>query len=227
MLFGDAPLTGLFITIEGIEGSGKSSQVQRLVNRLNRLNIPTVVSREPGGTKLCQGIRSLLLEQNNYDEVWTPKAELMLFYADRIQHISQFITPMLESGNVVILDRFDDSTRAYQGARGIEDSMMDQMTNLVLGSLRPTITLLLDIDPTISLTRAANRNKIENNFSETRFDEEDLRFHHLVRNRFLEIAQKDTKRIFIISAIEPPDKVEEMIWTRVSSLMQGIGYRVN
>lgn len=220
-------MTGLFITIEGIEGSGKSSQVQRLVNHLNYLNIPTAASREPGGTKLCQGIRSLLLKQNNYDEVWTPKAELMLFYADRIQHISQFITPMLKSGKVVVLDRFDDSTRAYQGARGVEDSVMDQMTNLVLGSLRPTITLLLDIDPAISLARAENRNKIENNFSETRFDEENLKFHHLVRNRFLEIAKKDTKRISIISAIEPPDKVEEMIWTKVSNLMQGIGYRVN
>ena len=214
------------ITVEGVEGSGKSTQVQRLADRLNFFGVPVVTSKEPGGTELCKKIRSLLLETNQNSEYWTPKAELMLFYADRAQHIAEFIKPMLQSGKVVIIDRFNDSTIAYQGARGIEDESINQLAKIVLGQLRPTITLLLDIDPTESLIRVASRNQSIESFKEVRFDEEKLEFHYLVRNRFLDIAKKDPERVIIIPAGASPDVVEKLIWTQISPVMQLSGYRV-
>jgi len=212
--------------MEGVEGSGKSTQVQRLATHLKSCGIPVVTSKEPGGTSLCEKIRSLLLESNKSNECWTPKAELMLFYADRSQHIAQFIKPMLQSGKVVIIDRFNDSTIAYQGARGIEEEIIAQLSKIVLGDVIPIITLLLDIDPTKSLVRVSERNKSKDNFREVRFDEEKPEFHLLVRNRFLDIAKKDPNRVIVIQASDHPDVVEKSIWTHVNPIVQSAGYRV-
>ncbi len=151
-------MTGLLITMEGVEGSGKSTQIQRLAARLRRAGAPVEVSKEPGGTVLGRELRALLLEPHPSGETWAPKAELMLFYADRAQHIARFITPMLEQGRVVLLDRFDDSTRAYQGAQGIADAVLDRMGEVVLGRLKPTLTIILDMDPAESLVRVGARN---------------------------------------------------------------------
>ena len=219
-------MTGLLITMEGVEGSGKSTQIERLAARLRRAGVPVAVSKEPGGTVLGRAIRALLLEPHPSGETWAPKAELMLFYADRAQHVATFVGPMLEQGKVVLLDRFDDSTRAYQGAQGISDAVLDRMAEVVLGRLRPTLTLILDLDPAESLVRVQARNNADEGFRETRFDDEQLEFHRRVRSRFLIIAQKEPQRVVVVSARESADKVEEAVWTKVAPLMRTAGYRV-
>jgi len=219
-------LTGLLITMEGVEGSGKSTQIERLAARLRRAGVPVAVSKEPGGTVLGRSIRALLLEPHPSGETWAPKAELMLFYADRAQHVATFVGPMLEQGKVVLLDRFDDSTRAYQGAQGISDAVLDRMAEVVLGRLKPTLTLILDLDPAESLVRVKARNNAEEGFRETRFDDEQLEFHRRVRSRFLIIAQKEPQRVVVVPARECADKVEEAVWIKVAPLMRTAGYRV-
>jgi dTMP kinase len=219
-------LAGLLITMEGVEGSGKSTQIQRLADRLRLSGVPVEVSKEPGGTVLGKEIRALLLEPHPSGETWAPKAELMLFYADRAQHVARFIGPMLEQGKVVLLDRFDDSTRAYQGAQGIGDSVLDRLGEVVLGRLKPTLTLILDLDPAESLLRVEARNSASTGFRETRFDEESVAFHRRVRSRFLIIAQKDPQRVAVVSARESEDKVAEAVWAKVAPLMRTAGYRV-
>jgi len=219
-------LTGLLITMEGVEGSGKSTQIERLAARLRRAGVPVEVSKEPGGTVLGRSIRALLLEPHPSGETWAPKAELMLFYADRAQHVATFVGPMLELGKVVLLDRFDDSTRAYQGAQGIADAVLDRMGEVVLGRLKPTLTLILDLDPAESLVRVKARNTADKGFRETRFDDEQLEFHRRVRSRFLIIAQKEPQRVVVVSARESADKVEEAVWAKVAPLMRTAGYRV-
>jgi dTMP kinase len=212
--------------MEGVEGSGKSTQIERLAARLRRAGVPVAVSKEPGGTVLGRSIRALLLEPHPSGETWAPKAELMLFYADRAQHVATFVGPMLEQGKVVLLDRFDDSTRAYQGAQGISDAVLDRMAEVVLGRLKPTLTLILDLDPAESLVRVKARNNADEGFRETRFDDEQLEFHRRVRSRFLIIAQKEPQRVVVVSARESADKVEEAVWTKVAPLMRTAGYRV-
>jgi dTMP kinase len=184
------------------------------------------VSKEPGGTELGRELRALLLEPHPSGETWAPKAELMLFYADRAQHLARFVLPMLEQGKVVLLDRFDDSTRAYQGAQGISDAVLDRMGEVVLGRLKPTLTLILDMDPAESLVRVGSRNGAIEAFRETRFDEETLDFHRRVRSRFLIIAQREPQRVAVVSAREDAGKVEEAVWARVAPLMRTAGYRV-
>jgi len=219
-------LTGLLITMEGVEGSGKSTQIQRLAARLRRAEVPVELSKEPGGTVLGRAIRTLLLEPHASGATWAPKAELLLFYADRAQHLAEFVGPMLECGKVVLLDRFDDSTRAYQGAQGISDSVLERLGEVVLGRLKPTLTLILDLEPEESLLRVRRRNAAEQDFRETRFDEETLEFHRRVRSRFLVIAQREPQRVAVVSARESVDKVEEAVWARVAPLMRTAGYRV-
>ena len=211
---------GLLITMEGVEGSGKSTQIQRLVARLRGLGLPLEVSKEPGGTALGRELRQLLLEPHASGETWAPKAELLLFYADRAQHLAQLIGPALEAGKIVLLDRFDDSTRAYQGAQGISDAVLDRLNEVVLGRLKPHLTILLDVDPKLSLVRVEARNNATAGFRETRFDEETLEFHNRVRSRFLAIAQREPRRVVIIKAQEPADQVEEAIWAKVAPLLR-------
>ena len=219
-------MAGLFITMVGIEGSGKSTQIRRLAARLGRCGAAVEVSKEPGGTVLGRELRQLLLEPHASGETWAPKAELLLFYADRAQHLEKFITPALEAGRVVLLDRFDDSTRAYQGAQGISDTILDRIGEVVLGRLKPNRTILLDMDPKVSLGRVADRNAATAGFRETRFDQERLEFHQQVRSRFLAIAHKEPQRIMVVPAQEAPDAVEELIWARLAPLLRTAGLPV-
>ena len=220
-------MEGLLITVEGVEGSGKSTQIQRLVARLSRLGLPLEVSKEPGGTALGCVLRQLLLETHESGETWAPKAELLLFYADRAQHLDRRVLPALEAGKIVLLDRFDDSTRAYQGAQGISDSILDRLSAVVLGRLKPHLTILLDVDPVLSLVRVQARNGAAVDFRETRFDEETLAFHQLVRSRFLAIAQKEPQRVVIVAAQDSADQVEEAIWAKVAPLLRTAGKRTD
>jgi dTMP kinase len=219
---------GVFITIEGVEGSGKSTQLLRLSERLRRLSLPLVVSKEPGGTSLGRELRRLLLERHPSDERWCADAELLLFYADRAQHLELVIRPSLAEGKIVLVDRFEDSTRAYQGASGVAESALDRLNELVLRGLKPHLTVMLDMDPEVSLQRVEVRNlALGVEFSETRFDEAELDFHRRVRNRFLAIAQNHPNRVALIPARDPVDQVEAAIWARVAPLLRSAGFGVD
>ena len=213
-------MTGLLITMEGVEGSGKSTQIQRLAVRLRALGLPLELSKEPGGTPLGLELRQLLLVPHVSGQTWAPKAELLLFYADRAQHLETFIRPALEAGKVVLLDRFDDSTRAYQGAQGISEDALARLGEIVLGRLKPQLTLVLDLDPRVGLERVQARNAATEGFRETRYDQEVLEFHQRVRSRFLAIAQREPQRVAVVSAQQEPDRVEAAIWAKVGPLVR-------
>lgn len=210
---------GLLITMEGVEGSGKSTQLERLRARLRAGGLPLTVSKEPGGTALGRELRRLLLTVHPGGEAWCPDAELLLFYADRAQHLAQVVRPALARGEVVLVDRFEDSTRAYQGAQGVAEASLDGLRDLVLGTLRPHLTLLLDLDPEEGLRRAGSRNAAQDAFTETRFDEAHLGFHRAVRERFLAIAAREPGRVAVIPAGGDPEAVAEAIWARVAPVL--------
>ena len=221
-------MQGVFITIEGVEGSGKSTQLLRLSERLRHLGLPVMVSKEPGGTALGRELRRLLLEPHASGETWCSDAELLLFYADRAQHLEQVIRPALAAGKILLVDRFEDSTRAYQGASGVAEAAMDRLSDLVLRGLKPHLTMMLDMDPEQSLQRVEVRNlSYGAEFSETRFDEAELDFHRRVRNRFLVIAQNHPNRVVLIPARDPVDQVETAIWARIAPLLRSVGFGVD
>jgi dTMP kinase len=218
---------GVLITVEGVEGSGKSTQLLRLSERLRHLAVPLVATKEPGGTPLGQEIRRLLLQPHPSGEAWCAEAELLLFYADRAQHLHGVIRPALQAGQVVLCDRFEDSTRAYQGASGVPEHVLDRLHELVLQRLRPHLTLLLDMDPQVSLQRVEVRNLgYGGAFQETRFDQAQLEFHQRVRNRFLAIAKADPQRVAVIPARSAPADVERAVWQRVAPLLRNAGFQV-
>jgi dTMP kinase len=219
-------LAGVFITMEGVEGSGKSTQVVKLAERLRACGVPVAVSKEPGGTVLGGELRSLLLQPHPSGERWSPKAELLLFYADRAQHVARFIEPELAAGKVVLLDRFEDSTRAYQGAQGIGEAVLDRLAEVVLDRLKPNLTLILDMEPEQALVRVESRNGRQADFRETRFDAEALDFHRRVRTRFLAIARREPRRVAVIPAGQSEAAVAEAIWARVAPLMRTAGFGV-
>lgn len=218
---------GVLITLEGVEGSGKSTQILRLSERLRHLGVPLVVSKEPGGTPLGLEVRKLLLTHHPTGEEWCPDAELLLFYADRAQHLAQVVRPGLEAGSVVLLDRFEDSTRAYQGALGVPEAVLERLSELVVGRTRPHLTILLDMDPEASLVRVDTRNlDLGEGFQETRFDERALAFHRLVRSRFLAIHQREPNRVKVVPARAAPEEVERRIWQNAAPLLRNAGFRV-
>jgi dTMP kinase len=220
-------LTGVFITIEGVEGSGKSTQILRLTQRLEEAGLPLVVSKEPGGTTLGRELRALLLAPHASGESWCPEAELLLFYADRAQHLATLVWPSLALGKVVLVDRFEDSSWAYQGARGVPEATLNRLREVVLGDFRPDLTLVLDMDPEESLRRVDARNaELGASFKETRFDEEALSFHREVRQRFQEIARREPGRVILIPAWGDAQAVETALWSQVSALLARRGFKV-
>jgi dTMP kinase len=220
-------LAGVLITMEGVEGSGKSTQIQRLSARLLKAGVSLVVTKEPGGTELGKELRRLLLAHHGSGEVWSPEAELLLFYADRAQHMATLVRPALEKGQVVLVDRFEDSSWAYQGARGVPDASLESLRNVVLGDFKPDLTLILDMDPEESLTRVEARNSsLGASFKETRFDQEALEYHRKVRLRFLGIAHREPGRVVLIPAQAPPEVVEEAIWSAASAFLLRRGFEV-
>jgi len=220
-------LAGVFITMEGVEGSGKSTQIQRLAERLGRAGLPLVVSKEPGGTALGRELRALLLAPHASGESWCPKAELLLFYADRAQHLANVVRPALADGKIVLVDRFEDSSWAYQGAQGVPEADLIHLREVVLGDFRPDLTLVLDMDPEASLKRVDARNTgLGPSFRETRFDQEALGFHRKVRQRFLEIAGREPGRVVLIPGQGGLEAVEAVVWDRVSAFLLNRGFKV-
>ncbi|MBN2689514.1 MAG: dTMP kinase [Gammaproteobacteria bacterium] len=201
-----------FITIEGIEGAGKSSAVTVIEKFLQEKRLPYVLTREPGGTKIAEQIRNLLLEHNS--EQMCSDAELLLLFAARAQHLQQLIIPALDAGKWVISDRFTDASYAYQGAgRGISWDRVSALENWVQGDLRPDITILLDIDPEEGLKRAASVNVLD------RIESEKIEFFREVRASYLRLARENQKRFQVVDATQSVDEVGKQIIEILTALM--------
>jgi dTMP kinase len=200
---------GIFITFEGGEGAGKSTQIRRLAERLRAAGRDVVLTREPGGSPGAEEIRGLLL--NGEADRWSPLTEALLMNAARRDHIERVIAPALERGQVVLCDRFADSTRAYQGAGGqVDPTVIAQLENAVVGSTRPDLTLIFDLPVAEGLRRALSRNG-----GEERFESKGVAFHDRLRTAFLEIAAAEPDRCAVIDATAALDAVETAVWAAV------------
>ncbi len=208
----------MFITFEGIEGCGKTTQVRRFVKRLERRGISLVTTLEPGGTRIGKHIRNILLDSGNKN--LSSLAELILYAADRAQHVEEVIKPALEEGKWVICDRFLDATVAYQGmARGQDMELIRILNEKATQGIWPDITYLLDCPADMGLARALKRNEAQSQKSQDRFEREALDFHKAVRKGYLELAQEDQDRYVIIDATLPEDEVEEKIFQHLEPFL--------
>lgn len=194
-------MTGLFITLEGPEGAGKSTNREYLAERLRERGIEVQLTREPGGTPLAERIRELLLDPS--DEKMAVDTELLLVFAARAQHIAEVIRPALERGAVVLCDRFTDATYAYQGGgRGLSVERIAQLESFVQGGLRPDLTLVFDLPVEIGLSRAAARGRLD------RFEQEGRDFFEAVRNTYLGRARAEPTRYHILDAAQSLAEVQ-------------------
>lgn len=205
----------MFITFEGIEGSGKTSQINHVVEYLRSCGHDCVAAREPGDTAIGRKIRAILLDPAN--AVLDPLTELLLYEADRAQHLKEKIRPALTRGQTVVCDRFHDATTVYQGiARGLDVSMIDMLHDLVLKGLKPDMTFLLDLAPEIGLKRAWKQlDNGQRAHLESRFENEDSAFHRRVREGYLELARLEPDRFCIIDAAQPEQAVRDAIIARL------------
>ncbi len=205
----------MFITIEGIEGSGKTTQLKYMVEFLQDKGHNCVVTREPGGTEIGGKIRAILLDPSS--RTMDPVSELLLYLADRIQHLNELIKPSLMSGKTVLCDRYMDATLAYQGyARGLDINLINRMHQLTGGGLKPDVTILLDLPPKTGLERAWGQIACgKRDGLETRFEEEDLVFHDKVRKGYLELSQIEPERFRIIDASMTEDQVRQAIFNEL------------
>ena len=204
----------MFITFEGIEGCGKSTQAKRLVNRLRELAVPLVFTLEPGGTTVGQKIRRILLDSRN--QHLSPLAELLLYAADRAQHVEEVIKPALEQEKWVLCDRFFDATTVYQGyARGLDMKLIVTLNEKASPGIRPDITFLIDCAVEVGLKRALKRNKIQFQEGQDRFEREKKDFHEAVREGYLTMAMEDPERFVVVDGTLKEDELEEIIFKHV------------
>jgi dTMP kinase len=209
----------LFLTFEGPEGSGKSTQIGRAAEYLTSRGFAVVRTREPGGTPLADQIRAVLLHAGNAD--LAPLAELFLYCAARAQHVAEKIRPALDRGAIVLCDRFADSTWAYQGyARGLGTELAEQVNTIATGGLTPDATLLYDLPVEIGLSRARRRaDRLAHDQREDRFEREDLAFHERLREGYLRLAALHPQRIFVIDATQPLAAVWQATQGRLDQLL--------
>lgn len=201
-----------FIVVEGLEGAGKSTAMAHISQWLSKRGINPVCTREPGGTPLAEKLRELV-KQVRTDEQIAPQTELLLMYAARMQLVANVIKPALDAGNWVLADRHDMSSRAYQGGgRGISDEIIDPLRKLVLGDLKPDLTLYLDIDPAIGLQRAKARGELD------RIELEQLAFFQRTREKYLHIANTEPG-ISIIDANQPLAGVQQQLTLALNQLV--------
>lgn len=203
---------GRFITFEGGEGVGKSTQVKRLASALSQRAIAAVRTREPGGTPRAEAVRAFILQGRS--EAWGAGAEAVLFAAARLDHVNQLIAPNINAGRWVISDRFADSTRAYQGLTGgVDVRLIDALEVLALNGHKPDLTIVLDMDPETAFRRVLAR-ETEAMLAETgdRFEKEDLEWHKRLRDAFLAIARNNAERCVIIPANQGEEALAEEIW---------------
>jgi len=206
-------MSGKFITFEGGEGAGKSTQANALAKRLEALGLRAVVSREPGGSAGAEAIRHVLL--SGAAKPLGPHAEAILFAAARADHLRQTIKPALDSGAWVISDRFADSTRIYQGVLGnVEARLIARLEKLTVGELGPDLTVILDIPPEEGLARASKR---RGDAAVDRFEGEAFDFHKKLREADLELAEREPDRCVVVNASADPGTVSEFVWAAVNA----------
>ena len=202
-------MPGLFVTFEGGEGSGKSTQLARLAERLRAAGADPLVVREPGGTPLAEGIRALLLDPSHAPG---PVTEALLMVAARADLVSTRLRPALDSGRIVLCDRYGDSTLAYQGGgRGLDPARLAEWNRLATGGLVPDLTLLFDLPPGVGLARRSEAAGTPN-----RLDLESEAFHGRVRERYLELARAEPARFIVLDATLDPDALAARVWSAVS-----------
>jgi dTMP kinase len=202
---------GRFISFEGGEGSGKSTQIKILAERLAGVKLQTIVTREPGGSPGAEIIRHLVL--SGMGKLLGPEAETLLFAAARDDHARTVIEPALKQGTWVLSDRFSDSTRVYQGALGhVAPGILNAMQRVTIGDLKPDLTVILDVPVEVGLKRAAVR---RGTAAADRFESEDISFHQQLRDAYREIANNEPKRCVLIDATEEPAKVAANIWSAI------------
>lgn len=208
----------MFITFEGIEGSGKTTQIERARTFLEGQGLSVVLTREPGGTAIGKKIRAILLDPAS--DRLDPTAELLLYFADRAQHLQEKVRPHLAKGATVLCDRYYDATLAYQGhARGLSMPLIEHLHQLVLDDFKPDLTFLLDLPPQVGLARAWRQ--IESGArtgNETRFETEALKFHESVRQGYLALASREPLRFRKIDASQKADDV----WNQIRSVLSTV-----
>lgn len=212
---------GIFITFEGMDGSGKTTQMRRLAARLRALGRTVLETAEPGGTRIGVQIRRILLDAANQE--LSPTAELLLYFASRAQNVDEWILPALARGEVVLADRFTDSSLVYQGCgRGLGAENVMALDRIACRGLKPDLTLLVDIDAETSLARARARNTAEPN-PETRMDEQALEFHRKVYEAYHALADREPERVKMVDGRRDIDTIEGAIWGIVKGCVEGPG----
>jgi len=202
-------MPGLFVTFEGGEGSGKSTQITRLEARLRSLGFEPFVTREPGGTPLAEAVRGVLLDRAHRPG---PVSEALLMLAARADLVRTTLRPALDAGRVVLCDRYGDSTLAYQGGgRGLDAGQLADWNRTATGGLQPDLTLLFDVPPELGLARRSNAIGTAN-----RIDLESEAFHARVRERYLQLAAAEPERFVVLDASQSPDTLEAQVWGAVS-----------
>lgn len=204
---------GFFITFEGGEGAGKSTQIGRLAQKLREKGYPVLVTREPGGSPGAEAIRHVIL--SGAAEPFGPNMEALLFAAARSDHIEHLIRPALRRGKIVLCDRFVDSSRVYQA--NVEGGLLDEIERVSLNGVMPDLTLIFDIDPEEGMKRAAARRGEE---KPDRFEKEELAIHKRRRRAFLDIARREPKRCMVIDASETADEIEDVVTTIVFAALE-------
>lgn len=212
-----SPPRARFITFEGGEGVGKSTQIKRLLAHLSDAGIAAIRTREPGGTPKAEAVRSFILQGKS--EEWGPAAEAVLFAAARLDHVNRLIAPNLAAGKWVLSDRFADSTRAYQGVNGgLRPDLIDALEEVALNGQKPDLTFLLDMDPHAAFERVRRRSQNEGvAVHADRFEKEDLDWHARLRAAFLEIARNNPNRYVVLDADQQTEALEAAIWTAVTN----------
>ena len=209
----------LFITFEGVEGSGKTTQIRRLKRYLTQKGIPCKVTREPGGCPIGEKVRKILLDPDHREMV--PLSELLLYEASRAQHVKEVIEPLLERGVTVLCDRFSDATIAYQGfGRKLDLGLIQRFNRLSTQRIKPDITFLLDCPSDMGLKRAIQRNQTLKKEKEERFEREKIQFHHRVRRGYLSIAKQEPHRVKVIDTRQGEEKTFEKIRQIIDKLIE-------
>jgi len=204
--------TGLFITFEGIEGSGKTTQIELLAHFLRQRRVPHLVTREPGGSPLGERLRDVILDQVSLPV--SPMAELLLIEADRAQHVTEVIRPALAQGKVVVCDRFTDATVAYQGGgRGVPQMIIEQANRWATDGLSPVLTILVECSVEVGMARAGGRD---------RFEREGFAFHERVRREYLRIAREHPGRVKVVAGERDHDAVQEEIRGHLRPLLANL-----
>jgi dTMP kinase len=208
---------GRFITFEGPEGGGKSTQVDHLCRRLEQAGVLVYQTREPGGTPVGGELRAMLLVPDRPS--LTPQTEALLMCADRAQHVAEVIRPALAAGMVVVCDRYADSTLAYQGfGSGVDLASLEAVIRFATGGLQPDLTVLIDLDVRIGLERKRSASRAGKD-DLNRIDLRDVGYHERVRDGFRTLARRSPQRFFVVDGTQPPEAISDRIWERVTRLV--------